>query len=209
MRRCVIVGGADIIRYDIMRRQLRDDDYIIYCDCGLKHMKELNRTADLVVGDFDTYQGELPDSEIVRLPREKDDTDTFFAAKEAVRRGFDEFLLLGTIGGRLDHTFANLSILLMLDNLGKKAKAVDDYSEIWLLSKGTAYIDDDCKYFSTLNLSGTAEGIIIKNAKYPLDNGKIEWDFQYGISNEVLPGKRAEVSLKKGRLLIVKQFTDC
>lgn len=35
--RCVIVGGADIGNYEYIRKQLRKDDFIIFCDCGLRH----------------------------------------------------------------------------------------------------------------------------------------------------------------------------
>ena len=37
MRRCVIVGGADIGQYDRIRAYLREDDFYICCDSGLKH----------------------------------------------------------------------------------------------------------------------------------------------------------------------------
>ena len=68
--------------------------------------------------------------ETIILPHEKDDTDTVYAVKEAVSRGFSDFLLIGVIGDRFDHSLGNISILLMLDSLGKTAKIVDDYSEM-------------------------------------------------------------------------------
>jgi thiamine pyrophosphokinase len=55
-----------------------------------------------------------------------------------------------------------------------------------------------------LNISGEARGITIEDAKYPLENGEITCDYQYGISNEVLPGRTAKVSVEEGRLLLVK-----
>lgn len=39
-------------------------------------------------------------------------TDTVYAMKEAIKRGFDTFLLIGVVGGRLDHTLGNVSMLL-------------------------------------------------------------------------------------------------
>ena len=118
--------------------------------------------------------------------------------------GFEEFLLVGVIGARLDHTLANLSILLMLDTAGKSAKAVDDYSEMEIVSSGPAFIEDTYSFFSLLNITGEAEGVTIENAKYPLENAAIECDYQYAVSNEVLPGKVARVSVAKGRLLLIK-----
>ena len=204
MRRCVIIGGAGIERYDIVRARLRDDDYFVFCDSGLRHAEGLGASPDLIVGDFDSHENPHMDVETIVLPREKDDTDTFFAAKEMLSHGFEEFLLVGVIGARLDHTLANLSILLMLDTAGKSAKAVDDYSEMEIVSSGPAFIEDTYSFFSLLNITGEAEGVTIENAKYPLENAAIEYDYQYAVSNEVLPGKVARVSVAKGRLLLIK-----
>ena len=131
-------------------------------------------------------------------------TDTVFAAKEALKRGFQDFLLVGIIGGRLDHTLGNLSLLLMLDGQGKKAVALDDYSEMEIVSGRPVPIEDRYQYFSLLNISGLARNITIRNAKYPLTNAEITCEYQYGISNEVLPGRTAEVSVEEGRLLLIR-----
>lgn len=156
------------------------------------------------MGDFDSHDNPHLDVETLVLPCEKDDTDTVFAVKEAIKRGFDDFLLIGVIGARLDHTLGNVSILLYLDSLGKKGKIIDDYSEMEIVSKEPAYIEDFYSFFSLLNISGTAKGITIENAKYPLENAEITCEYQYGVSNEVLSGKIAKVSIKKGSLLLVK-----
>ena len=207
MRRCVIVGGAGIERYDKVRAQLREDDFFVFCDSGLRHMDGLGVFPDLIIGDFDSHDNPQMDVETIVLPSEKDDTDTFFAAKEMMARGFDDFLLIGVIGARLDHTIANLSILLMLDSAGGKAKAIDDYSEMEIVSSEAAYIEDSYEFFSLLNITGEAEGVTIRNAKYPLEEAEIDCDYQYAVSNEVLPGQTAEVSVAKGRLLLIKIFS--
>ncbi len=204
MKRCVIIGGADIGRYDRIRTHLRKDDFYICCDSGLKHREGLGITPDLIVGDFDSHENPHLDIETIVLPCEKDDTDTVFAVKEALARGFQEFLLVGVIGGRLDHTLGNVSLLLMLNAQGKAAVAVDDYSEMEIVSNLPAQIGCRYAFFSLLNISGTAKGITIKNAKYPLDGEEITCEYQYGISNEVLPGRIAEVSVQRGRLLLIK-----
>ncbi len=207
MRRCVIVGGAGIERYDVVRARLRGDDFFVFCDSGLKHMEGLGVKPNLIVGDFDSHANPQMDVETIVLPREKDDTDTVFAAKEMTARGFEEFLLVGVIGARLDHTIANLSILLMLDTAGRKAKAIDDFSEMEIVSSKKALIDDSYPFFSLLNITGEAEGVTIRNAKYPLEDAAIECDYQYAVSNEVLPGETAEASVAKGRLLLIKIFS--
>lgn len=204
MRRCVIIGGADIGRYDRVRGYLRRDDFFICCDSGLKHRAGLGVVPDLIVGDFDSHENPHLDVETIVLPCEKDDTDTVFAVKEALERGFEEFLLVGVIGGRLDHTLGNVSLLLMLDARGKRAVALDDFSELEIVSNRPAEIEDRYPYFSLLNISGTARDVTIRDAKYPLEGAEITCEYQYGVSNEVLPGKTAVVTVGRGRLLLVK-----
>ena len=203
-RRCVIIGGADIGDYGLIKDRLKDDDLCVFCDSGLRHMEGLGVKPGLIVGDFDSHENPGLDTETIVLPREKDDTDTVFAVKEAIRRGYEDFLLIGVIGGRFDHSLGNVSVLLYLDSLGKKGCIIDDYSEMEMVSRSPAYISDEYGFFSLLNISGEARGITIEDAKYPLENGEITCDYQYGISNEVLPGMTAKVSVEEGRLLLVK-----
>lgn len=233
-QRCVIIGAAEIQNYEKIKKYFRNDDYYIYCDAGLKHQEALGVWPNLIIGDFDSYsKAEMErkyqeiknaheDSlnqnqkqaqaaarkppELIVLPCEKDDTDTVFAVKEAMRRNFAEFLLVGVIGQRLDHTLANVSILYMLDEAGKQGRILDDYSEMQLVSGSPVRIDDTCAYFSLLNVSGQAEGVTITHAKYPLQDAAIHCEYQYGVSNEVLPGETAEVTVARGKLLLIKIF---
>ena len=108
MKRCVIIGGAPIGRYDRICALLTENDYYIYCDSGLKHREALGAAPDLIIGDFDSYEQPETDIETIVLPTVKDDTDTMFAVKEGLRRGFEDFLLVGALGGRLDHTMVNV-----------------------------------------------------------------------------------------------------
>ena len=204
MKRCVIVGGADINNYGFIREKLCADDYVVFCDSGLKHLQHLHAKPSLIVGDFDSHDNPLLDTETIVLPREKDDTDTVYAVKEAIKRGFDEFLLIGVTGARLDHTLGNVSVLLYLDSLGKKGCIIDDYSEMEIVSERPVSICDKYSFFSLLNITGCAKGITINGAKYPLADAEISCEYQYGISNEVLPGEKAVVSVKCGKLLLIK-----
>ena len=208
MARCVIIGGADIARYDRIRSHLRPDDFYICCDSGLKHREGLGIAPHLIVGDFDSHDDPHLDTETIVLPCEKDDTDTVYAVKEALSRGFEDFLLLGVIGGRLDHTLGNVSLLLMLHARGKTAVAVDDFSELEIVDRRPTEIGDGYAFFSLLNITGTARGITIQKAKYPLEDAEITCEYQYGVSNEPLPWKTAEISVREGCLLLIKVERD-
>jgi len=198
---CAIISGG---QEDILTG-IDAADYIIACDKGYAYAKNAGIRPDLLIGDFDSYDGPVPqDVPVLDLPVEKDDTDTVFAVKTMVQRGYEDFLLIGVIGARLDHTLGNVSILLYLDSLGKRAEIVDDYSEMRIVSKDEVSIEDKYPFFSLLNITGCAGGVTIRDAKYPLDGAEITCEYQYGVSNEVIPGKTAKVSVQQGRLLLIK-----
>ena len=94
MKHCVIVGSADINNYEFIRKRLCSDDYVVFCDNGLKHLEQLRAKSGLIVGDFDFYNKPHLDVYTIVLPCEKEDTDTVFVVKEEIKRGFEDFLLI-------------------------------------------------------------------------------------------------------------------
>jgi len=204
-RKAVIVCGAEINNYEKVKKYLSDSDYFIYCDSGLKHLDKLEKKADLIVGDFDSHEKPDTNVETIVLPREKDDTDSVFAMKEALKRGFEEVLFIGAAGRRLDHTLVNVYALLYLYENGKKGMLVDDYSEMLIVgNRHSETIDIGFPYFSLVALSGEAKGVSIKGAKLPLEDGIIAPSYQYATSNEVKGSGPACVSVKSGHLLLTR-----
>lgn len=204
MNRCVIVGAAKISNYEKIRSFLRPDDFYIICDGGLNHLEQLKISPDLIVGDFDSHENPNLKIETIVLPHEKDDTDSVYALKTALNRGYKDFLFIGMLGQRFDHSLGNLSMLLKCHHENVKALMIDDYSEMEIVSKEEVQIPDTYSYFSLLNISGTARRITIKNALYNLEDAEIPVTYQYGVSNEVPKGKTASVSVKEGVLLLIK-----
>lgn len=202
-RRCVVVGAAKITKYKEIKKYFKKGDFFIYCDAGISHEERLGHRADMIVGDFDSSEMPLRPTETIVLPHIKDDTDTAFAVKEAMRRGFREFILVGAVGGRIDHTLGNITLLNMIASAGCHGMAVDDYSEIETVS-GDAYVGCEYPYFSLLNITGLCRKVTIENALYPLENGELSTDFPLGISNEPLPGKTAKITVGEGRALLVR-----
>ncbi len=213
-KRCVIVGGAEIGNYRKVRSYLRGYDFIVYCDSGIRHMERLGAAPSLIIGDWDSHADPHLDVETITLPVAKDDTDTVYAMREGIKRGFKEFLLIGSAGERLDHTLVNLYILTTLENRGLHGMLIDDYSEMELVSSrtdengaihpGTAYVEEKYPFFSLVALEGEARGVTIRNAKFGLDHASIGPDYQYATSNEVIPGDIAEITVEDGRLLVIK-----
>ena len=99
----------------------------------------------------------------------------------------------------------NISVLQFLKKNGASGVIYDDYSKVQLVVAGgePVLVPDTYSYFSLMCIAGDVSGVTIKNAKYPLEKGTITSDYQYGVSNEVLPGQTAEVTLEKGVLLLV------
>ena len=103
--RAVIVCGGPIKDYQRLKNSLREDDFFVFCDGGLYHQKELGFEPNLIVGDFDSYtqktteglESDFPEAKIIKLPREKDDTDSIYASKYVYEAGFKNILTTGTV----------------------------------------------------------------------------------------------------------------
>jgi len=203
MKRCVIIGGGEIADVPFIKQHILNDDFVTCCDGGYLHAFREGITPSLIVGDFDSADVPQTDIETIVLPCEKDDTDSFFAAKEGLKRGFDSFLLLGVTGGRLDHTLGAISILEFLQNAGATGEIIDKSTRIRVCSD-TLSVKNGCKYFSVFAI-GCAKGVTISGAKYNLDNAIINSHYQYGISNEVA-GDFATVSVGQGTVIVMEIF---
>lgn len=201
-----MVGASSINNYDRARSYIvKEKDFFIFCDGGLSHKDHLGISPDLIVGDFDSHNLESFREETIVLPHVKDDTDSIYAAKEAIARGYDDFLLLGMSGNRLDHTLANLSLMLMLNKNKRHALLLDDLSEAEIVASGSALIPDHFPYFSLMTIDGNAI-VSVENALYPLENFTLKTDYPIGISNEPLPGKTAIVQVLSGKILLFRIF---
>lgn len=206
MKRCVIFGGGEIADLDYVRRQLRQDDIIICADRGYVYCQELACCPDLVLGDFDSYFGELPaDCEVLHYPVEKDDTDTMIAIKESIRRGYDEILMLGMLGGRLDHTIANIQSLVYAAEHGLRAQILDKGCRIMVIRDGQSVVVpcEEGYHFSVFSHTDRACGVSIRHAKYELEGADITNGFPIGVSNHFLPGEDAQISVREGTLVII------
>ena len=103
--RCIIVSGGVFSPAP----EQQPGDFVIACDRGYAYCERLGLTPDLFIGDFDSYSGAVaPGVAVERLIPEKDDTDTGHAITYALAHGFRTLVLTCALGGRLDHTLANL-----------------------------------------------------------------------------------------------------
>lgn len=207
MKRCVIFGGGEITDLSYIKSILRPEDDIICADRGYAYCLSMNIKPNLILGDFDSYQEELTaDCEIMRYPIEKDDTDTMLAVKEAIRRDCGEIVMVGMLGGRIDHTFANIQTLVFAAKHGVRTSIEDRSCYIAAVSGGQELTIPYEKgyHFSVFCHSDNASGVSIHHAKYEVTDADLTNSFPIGVSNDFIKGEDASVSVKEGILIIVK-----
>ena len=203
MRAFIYTGGS--IDTSNITEHPKSDDICIAADSGYKNALILGDKVSVLVGDFDSYTDELPkDAEIVKVPAEKDFTDTQLAVKEALSRGADEIIIRGGLGGRLDHTLSNLDILPELWRMRVHAVITDGISRVrYLDSTSTLIARSGYKYVSIIAISEKLKGVSIEGCKYPLDNATLLRSNQYAVSNEIT-GNCALISVRKGACYIIE-----
>ena len=204
MSRCVILSAGPVEDSERLRPLLKTDDWFIAADGGGRLAAALGVKPAVLVADFDSSAPPDTggDTEIVRLPMEKDWTDTQAAAMLALDRGYRDFLLLGCTGGRLDHTLANIAVLLYLLRRGADALMADERNFLRLYGPGRYRVERRAGYqLSLFPYGGEVEGITVKNVRYPLEKARLTPDNSLGVSNEFLENP-AEISFDKGVLMV-------
>ncbi len=201
MKKCIIITGGEHSTLPVIEKT----DFVIACDKGLEYAKESNVTPDLVIGDFDSYNGDMPKNlPIMRLKCEKDDTDTMTAVRYAVDKGYGEILLCCALGGRFDHELANIQSAVYAVKHGAKAAVLgDNLSMYFLQNEKRSFPKRENYSLSVFSMTDTCTEVCISGAKYPLQNAVLTSDFPIGVSNEWL-APQAEISVGKGILMVVE-----
>ena len=207
MKAFIYTGGT--ITPERITEHPKSGDLRIAADVGYRNAKKLGENVDILLGDFDSLGD--PDSltppkntEILKVPAEKDFTDTQLAVDTAIQRGADEIIIIGGLSGRLDHTLSNLSILEDMADRNIHALITDGQNRVrFLRSTSILIARSGFRYLSLIALSQKVRGVTIEGCKYPLKNATLNRGFQYAVSNE-LDGNCALISVKKGDLYIVE-----
>ncbi|MBQ4064851.1 MAG: thiamine diphosphokinase [Clostridia bacterium] len=176
---------------------------MIAADGGLKKLNDLGVKPDLILGDFDSFDGNPSGDDVLTYPVEKDDTDTMLAVKEALKRGYRTLWISGGVGGRLDHTVANLQTLLFAEKHGATAYLVSDSQTATIVADGMLTFSDACSgKLSVFSMGETAAGVTLRGLHYCAENISLTNAFPLGVSN-AFTGETAEVSVRKGSLLVI------
>lgn len=213
LNRCVIITSCQsaLLKESY---EFRQDDYIICADGGYSHARMEGIRPDVVIGDFDSIDysfteddlkksGLVGSCRIIRAAAEKDDTDTMICLKYGMDLGYQEFFFLGGLGGRLDHTVANLQTMAHAIDSGCSIWFLDGKNRATLRNPGNLTVPALEGYkISLFAFEAACEGVTIQGVKYPLKDHLLKNNFPLGLSNEFLE-KNAEISHASGKLLVI------
>lgn len=199
-QRCLIVGAGDFF-YNMPMPQATD--YIIAADGGYSYLREAGITPHVVIGDMDSVSEMPVHEQVIRLPREKDDTDMMAAIKLAIEKGCNSFHIYGGTGGRMDHTIANIQSVAYITKTGAEGYLYDKDMVLTAVADGSLEFEAGCEgMLSVFSLSDAAEGVTLTGLKYLLNDAQVTNSFPVGISNEFI-GVKSRITVKKGMLLVL------
>lgn len=201
MKRCFVYAAGTFYG---LRERPREGDLQIAADAGLRLCRQAGLRPDLVLGDFDSMDVSEAPADCIRVPVEKDDTDSMLALREGLKRGCDEFYLYGATGGaRLDHTLSNLQSLAFLRHHGAHGYLYDRNFVYTVIENETLTLTREVEWgiVSLFSMGSAAEHITLSGLQYPLTDAMLTCDFPLGVSNHFI-APEARISVGRGPLLV-------
>ena len=178
-------------------------DYIICADAGYEHAKSVGIVPDILVGDFDSLSEKPAEFlRVVKLPVEKDETDTLYALRFAFSKGATKIVLYGGIGSRFDHSYANICLLHHAMIRDIPMVVTDGTTEVYLTDSQLTLKGKKDQTISIYAFSDICQGVSLRGFYYPLENVLLEKYNIIGTSN-LITEDVAEISVSDGNLLIV------
>ena len=208
MKKCLIVSGGEF--FQAQKFLWQEADLIIACDKGFEYSRKLGINPHVIIGDFDSASF-LPDeknfskeTEIIRLPKDKDDTDTMAGVKYAIKKGFDDFTFICAFGGRFDHLLGNLQVMEYALNHGKSpVRLYSESDEVYIIKDSEIELPYRPGWsLSVFSLCDKAEGVYEEGTKWTLKDAVMQRNEPYGVSNE-WKGEKALIGVKKGVLAVI------
>lgn len=212
MKRCIIIAAGEFYDETI---DINESDYIVAVDGGFAYLDRLNipiDRANAVVGDFDSL-GYIPSHHnLYKYDSDKNDTDTILAIKLGIKQGCDEFHIYFGMGGRFDHTLANLQSLKFISSYSIthhkytttsfSGYLYDKHNIITAITNSSiTFGSDKTGYISCFAFDESAHGVSEVGLKYEIDNVTLTNSFPLGVSNE-FNGNKATISVTDGTLII-------
>lgn len=202
IKKCTIISGSPNTSIQYVSENIDESTFIIAADSGYKTCLRVDVIPNLIIGDFDSSDYPDLDTEIIKLPCEKDDTDTFFCVKKAIELGYNYIILMCAIGNRFDHTYSNILCLDYCIKHNIYCEIVDDCNRISIIDS-QKIINKDYNYFSLFAFLCDCKDVSITGSGYDVSNIDIMRYHQFAQSNYV-KNDYAKVTVKKGKILLVE-----
>jgi len=205
--KCMLLANGEYGDLELYKGVISGVDCVICADGGANYAYRLGLKPNYIVGDMDSINPEISghyaDSGTVvkKYPRSKDFTDTQLALSLAQEIGAREITLLGSLGGRLDHTMSNLYAGWEASERGIKVIHYTPQCMVYLLKGKLTLNGNKGDLVSVLALSERATGVYETGFEYPLDNVVLEMRNPFAVSN-VMSASKAEIRAKSGMLLV-------
>jgi thiamine pyrophosphokinase len=185
-------------------------DLIVCADSGYLLAQKSGLFPHAVIGDMDSLEENGFDPEqlpagirLIKSPRQKDQTDTGLCMAYALSQGCDEIVMVGGLGGRLDHTLANLQNMVGFSRKGMIVTLVDRTNKVHILTDRMLRLSPMPDYaVSVLSFTPVSKGVTLTGMAYPLNDATLTSDFPLGVSNEIT-GDFATIEVGHGTVLVV------
>ena len=210
-----IIAGGEIRDAGSLRSCIgeRTPIAVLCADGGARHVQALGLAPQMIVGDLDSLSEDLigmfsaQGVAIRRYPAAKDKTDTELAFEAACEFQPSAIWVFGALGYRLDHTLANLSLLLKGQERNVPVKLRDEWCEVFLVAGACTIEGRIGQTVSLLPFWGTAAGVTLSGFEYPLEKGSMSMSSPFGISNR-LAAERGTILVESGRLVVIRYFRE-
>jgi thiamine pyrophosphokinase len=205
----VIVASAPELDLGPYQEQIRAAELLIAADGGALPLLRAGIVPHVAIGDMDSIDAaglaelEAQGVALRRFRREKDETDLELALLYAAEAGATAIDILGALGGRWDHTLANVALLALPELRGRRARLLADGQTLFLVRDAAVLEGQVGDTVSLLPQAGAAHGVSTKGLLYPLDDATLSYERARGVSN-VLIEPPGHVTLREGLLLVVQ-----
>ena len=201
VKKCAIISGAPESDLSYYKKYLYDR-YIICADSGYRKCNLLKITPGLIIGDFDSSPKPNVNCEIIELKVRKDDTDTFHCVKEAIDRGYNDIVILGGIGSRIDHTYSNILSVNFCFERNIKCALINEKNMITVVSGEAVIKKGEYEHFSLFALFEKCTGLSISGSQYDLDNVELDPFSQLTQSN-AFKKDEVKIEIKSGKIILI------
>lgn len=202
----IVFANGELNETAWIEPRLAEATAVIAADGGLRHLLALGRWPDVLIGDMDSLPGGaealLPSAgvEVVRYAHDKDETDLELALRYAADNYPDPIEIYGAVGGRLDHTLANIALLANPALAGREVRLVEPHEALWLVTGRTEIHGRTGDIVSLLPLRGDVVVHETTGLRWPLHNEVLRFGQARGVSNELV-SPVATVEVTRGQLI--------